>query len=143
MSNFFNTMEIADADDPPNCCREFLRFPMSPTYASLDKNAPEFEEMTIDTIMNGNETFPGLLPLTAGYLASIEGLKQSTHVKLKRYLQIIQEKASGKRRTAAKWTRDFVQAHPNYKKDSVVSDEITYDLCKSALNLKADDLVAL
>lgn len=34
--------------------------------------------------------------------------------------------------TGAAYLRQFVQNHPAYKKDSVVSDEITYDLVKRA-----------
>jgi len=30
--------------------------------------------------------------------------------------------------TAATWIRNFVQTHPDYKHDSVVSQEINYDL---------------
>ena len=30
--------------------------------------------------------------------------------------------------TAATWIRNFVQSHPDYKQDSVVSQEINYDL---------------
>ena len=30
--------------------------------------------------------------------------------------------------TTAAWLRDFVTSHPDYKQDSVVTDEIAYDL---------------
>ena len=30
--------------------------------------------------------------------------------------------------TTARWMREFVQKHPDYKKDSVVSERICYDL---------------
>lgn len=33
--------------------------------------------------------------------------------------------------TPANWIRDFITSHPAYKKDSVVSDEINYDLAKA------------
>ena len=32
--------------------------------------------------------------------------------------------------TTAMWLRNFVQSHPDYKQDSVVSQEINYDLVK-------------
>lgn len=35
---------------------------------------------------------------------------------------------TGSLRTAASWVRDFVRSHPAYKFDSVVSQEINYDL---------------
>jgi len=35
---------------------------------------------------------------------------------------------TGKVKTTARWIRDFVQNHPEYKHDSVVTDSINYDL---------------
>ena len=35
---------------------------------------------------------------------------------------------AGSLRTAASWIREFVRAHPKYRGDSVVSQEINYDL---------------
>lgn len=41
---------------------------------------------------------------------------------------LICKRASGELKTAATWIREFVQKHPAYKQDSVVSQEIAYDL---------------
>lgn len=38
------------------------------------------------------------------------------------------ESASGSLETTATWIRKFVRSHPGYKFDSVVSQEINYDL---------------
>ena len=35
---------------------------------------------------------------------------------------------SGKLKTTARWMRDFVDNHPDYKHDSVVTEKINYDL---------------
>lgn len=35
---------------------------------------------------------------------------------------------SGKLKTTARWIRDFVTSHPDYKQDSVVPDSVNYDL---------------
>lgn len=37
---------------------------------------------------------------------------------------------TGELMTMAKWMREFVAAHPQYKQDSVLSDKINYDLFK-------------
>lgn len=37
----------------------------------------------------------------------------------------------GELQTPATWIRDFVRSHPSYKFDSVVSQEINYDLLKA------------
>lgn len=39
---------------------------------------------------------------------------------------------SGTLKTAATWIREFVRSHPDYKFDSVVSQEINYDLLLAA-----------
>lgn len=44
------------------------------------------------------------------------------------YMILICKRASGELKTAATWIREFVQKHPAYKQDSVVSQEIAYDL---------------
>ncbi len=38
---------------------------------------------------------------------------------------------TGELQTPATWIRDFVRSHPSYKFDSVVSQEINYDLLKA------------
>lgn len=52
------------------------------------------------------------------------------------YLDFVSLRASGKLKTTANWMRNFVTTHPDYKKDSVVSDKITFDL-----TVLADDIV--
>lgn len=85
-------------------------------------------EMTINEIINGKgEEFPGLLPLIGSYLSSVE-VDADTHCTIHQYLRLIQKRASGDLMTAAHWIRDFVTKHPDYKRDSVVSEAINYDL---------------
>ncbi|MEQ2257700.1 hypothetical protein ILYODFUR_037443 [Ilyodon furcidens] len=46
------------------------------------------------------------------------------------YLKLIKKRASGELMTVAKWMREFVAKHPQYKQDSVITDKISYDLFK-------------
>ena len=53
---------------------------------------------------------------------------------------------AGNLKTTATWIREFVQTHPEYKQDSVVSQEINYDLVKAIDEIergvrRADDLL--
>merc|ERR1712151_761799 len=48
--------------------------------------------------------------------------------RLSMYLDFIEKRAPGELITPATWIRNFVRNHPAYKGDSVVSDEIAYDL---------------
>ena len=41
---------------------------------------------------------------------------------------VIHRKARGEIVTTATWMRDFVSSHPQYKRDSVISQEVAYDL---------------
>lgn len=47
---------------------------------------------------------------------------------------LICKRASGELKTTASWIREFVQSHPAYRHDSVISDAIAYDL---VMELKA------
>lgn len=117
----------------------------------------EYELMTIAEIVNGKAStrpnanddlrggesnvakdeegsttsFPGLIPLVESYLSSIN-VDVETRCELMQYLTLIRRRADGSLWTAARWMRHFVGRHPDYKKDSVVSSKITYDLVKAA-----------
>jgi len=89
--------------------------------------------MTIDTIMNGSGHFVGILPLVRKYLS---GVKLTDPAKLDKYLNLISGRANGSLKTTATWIREFVRSHPDYKQDSVVSQSITYDLCKTVIQIE-------
>lgn len=95
----------------------------------------EYELMTIDQIINGDGTFPGLVPLIHSYLASMD-VDADTHCTIQQYLKLIQRRASGELFTMATWIRNEVLNHPEYKKDSVVSERINYDILKKAKEIQ-------
>lgn len=93
----------------------------------------EYEEMTIDEIMNGcSRGFPGLVPIVESYLDAVN-VDITTRCELETYIDLVRKRASGELCTAASWIRDFVRSHPTYKHDSVVSDEIQKDLVASVV----------
>lgn len=95
----------------------------------------EYELMTINEVINGQQSteggFPGLIPLVESYLNSMN-VDVETRCELARYLDLIRKRADGTLWTTAKWIRNFVGNHPEYKNDSVVSEAINYDLVKAA-----------
>jgi len=91
----------------------------------------EYEEMTIEEIICGKGEFPGLLGLVNAYLNSLDVDFKSKR-KLRKYLQLVKMRSNGTLSTTATWMRSFIRSHPAYKKDSVVSQEINYDLLKAA-----------
>ena len=91
------------------------------------KDEADVKLMSINEIVNGGENFTGLIPIIKEYLINLD-VDVETRCKIKQYLQFIEMRASGKLMTPAAWMRKFVLTHPKYKQDSVVSDEINYDL---------------
>ncbi|KAK5976210.1 hypothetical protein GCK32_004695 [Trichostrongylus colubriformis] len=92
----------------------------------------EIEEMTINEIINGREgddNFPGLVPLIKQYLDSAD-VDVDTRCTISQYLNFIsvRKRASGEIWTLAHWIRHFVDKHPAYLHDSQVPDETVYDL---------------
>ncbi|CAG8597076.1 10153_t:CDS:10 [Diversispora eburnea] len=95
-----------------------------------DEDEDEHEKMTINEIINGKDAkFTGLITLIFQYLNSVD-IDISTKHQLEKYLEFIKLRAKGEIQTEATWIRNFVQSHPKYKCDSVVSQEINYDLIK-------------
>uniref|UniRef100_A0A672HLV3 Glutamate--cysteine ligase n=1 Tax=Salarias fasciatus TaxID=181472 RepID=A0A672HLV3_SALFA len=93
-----------------------------------DGGNEEYTLMSIDTIINGKEgVFQGLIPILNCYLENME-VDVDTRCTILNYLKLIKKRASGELMTMAKWMREFVAKHPQYKQDSVVSDKINYDL---------------
>lgn len=92
-------------------------------------NEDEYTKMSINTIINGKEgEFPGLIPLIKSYLEGLDDGDVDTTCTILQYLDLIKQRASGEKMTSAKWMRDFVINHEKYQQDSVVSEEINYDL---------------
>ncbi|KIY44398.1 glutamate-cysteine ligase catalytic subunit [Fistulina hepatica ATCC 64428] len=102
--------------------------PLPPVQNGVNHPIPveeEYEEMSLNEIMNGkvmrlisekklwdsraqeNGSFPGFLGLINSYLDTVD-------------ISSLQ--------TPATWIRNFVRSHPAYRRDSVVSQEINYDL---------------
>ena len=90
--------------------------------------------MTIAEVINGQscpDGFPGLIPLVESYLNSVN-VDVETRCELAQYLDLIRKRADGTLWTGARWMREFIRTHPKYAKDSLVGDEISYDLVKAA-----------
>lgn len=95
-----------------------------------------YDMFTVDEIINGKEgVFPGLVPLIEQYLKSIDDCDVDTSCTISQYLSLIKSRASGKLMTTARWIRNFVTTHTDYKQNSVVSDSINYDLIRKCADI--------
>lgn len=100
----------------------------SKAQTSSEPSAEEYTLMSIDTIINGKEgVFPGLIPILNSYLENME-VDVDTRCSILNYLKLIKKRASGELMTVARWMREFIANHPDYKQDSVITDEINYSL---------------
>ncbi|KAJ2066189.1 glutamate--cysteine ligase [Coemansia sp. S2] len=92
----------------------------------------EYVELTINEILNGSPTHKvaGLLNIVLSYLPKL-GLEYQAENELRRQLVLIRRRASGKLCTLATWMRNFVEKHPDYRHDSVVSPEVNYDMLRT------------
>ncbi|CAF1137038.1 unnamed protein product [Adineta steineri] len=113
-------------------CLSTMKTPETPCMASVQKsffqdNECEHRLMTINEIINGSNEFVGLLRIIQDYLSNLE-VDADTRCTINQYLNLISKRAAGTLMTNAAWMRNIVTRHPAYKHDSVVSDEIAYDL---------------
>lgn len=101
--------------------------------ANMKNQSPEsdgnFSQFSINDIINGNKEFTGLIPLLRDYLASMD-VEMDVLCELERYISFISLRASGSLETAATWIRNYVKTHPSYKHDSVIPEDLNYDLLK-------------
>uniref|UniRef100_A0A2L2YGB8 Glutamate--cysteine ligase n=1 Tax=Parasteatoda tepidariorum TaxID=114398 RepID=A0A2L2YGB8_PARTP len=108
--------------------------PVATAYMASCCNPDEcqYKLMTINEIINGKPNdFPGLVPLIQKFLTSMD-VDVDTQCTIQQYLKLIQLRAKGDLKTSARWIRDFIAQHPNYKKDSIVNERINYDLMCAA-----------
>lgn len=102
-------------------CSSDRRDTLTPETAKMNGHpTPRIVKMSVDEIMNGSESFPGLIPLIKKYLKSME-VDVDTQCTINHYLNLISKRAKGEFLTTATWIRNFVLNHPDYKKDSKVS----------------------
>ncbi|EJP64871.1 glutamate-cysteine ligase [Beauveria bassiana ARSEF 2860] len=119
-----------------NSSRPGSRYPSRPSSPGDSPVDLEYAEMSIDEIINGSAdgAFPGLVPIVESYLDSVN-VDVETRCELATYLSLISKRASGELDTAARWIRNFVAAHPAYRQDSVVGDDINHDLIGAVIEL--------
>jgi glutamate--cysteine ligase catalytic subunit len=123
-------------DGPSGTTTPMTSRPPTPTGPIED----EYALMTVSEIINGDgpNGFPGLIPLVESYLDSVN-VDVITRCELARYLDLIRKRADGTLWTAAKWIRRFVDAHEDYKGDSVVNEKINHDLIGAVIDIEGED----
>jgi glutamate--cysteine ligase catalytic subunit len=116
---------------------EIGKFCREHSDSESDEDSDTFDRFRISEIFNGKPlcengrqagyAFPGMIPLIRGYMDAIN-MDEVTKSRLMTYLDFVADRASGRLCTTAEFLRDFVLRHADYRKDSVVSETICYDL---------------
>eukprot|EP00111_Clytia_hemisphaerica_P019576 TCONS_00057767-protein len=134
MSKVEKNMERASKRDAARQEKFFFRTNLGP-----EETESRNEEMTMNEIINGGTTFPGLLNVIQFYLSHLD-IDADTRCTISQYLKLISARASGEVLTTASWMRKFIRSHPKYKFDSVVSEEINYDLMKMCTEITSGNV---
>ncbi|CAM9306203.1 unnamed protein product [Chrysoparadoxa australica] len=117
----------ANIDPPPDMDGLDPEQDTAPCCADENDEVVEMTMLEVLTGSGGEEGYPGLLPLVRAYLDYIKA-DQATVARVEMYLEHLRARAAGEIMTTAAWMRQFVTQHADYKQDSVVTDEIAYDL---------------
>lgn len=107
------------------------------TSATGEQTDDSMVQISANEIINGGSTFIGLIPLIERYLDTTQ-VSAEDRANLAPYLKLVGDRAAGRIMTGARWQREFVLRHPEYKHDSVVSESIAYDLLQAMAKLEAE-----
>jgi len=114
--------------------RFWFRKHMAPPEMPVD-DPDACEEMSVLEILTGKgDHYPGLIPLIFAYLEAIECDPETLEL-MRSYMDLLRRRASGQLATAARWMRARVAAHPSYRGDSRVPDDVAYDLVKACADV--------
>lgn len=107
-------------------------------YWRLFQRSDEFSELTVGQLFNGCPEFEGFLPLIRRYLDAIQ-CPPGELQQLERYLRFVGYRASGQLQTLARWSRDYISKHPDYQKDSIITDKVQYDWIQTLLKISTGE----
>ncbi|XP_064597197.1 glutamate--cysteine ligase catalytic subunit-like [Liolophura sinensis] len=130
---FYFRKDVLTGSSPPEaseCCGE------RPKCCNIED---EYDLFSVDEIINGKGSdFPGLIPLMNMYLDVID-VDVDTRCTVAQYINLISKRASGELLTTARWMRNFVAKHPSYHGDSVVNEEVNFDLLELCRKVSAGE----
>jgi glutamate--cysteine ligase catalytic subunit len=129
--NAFKSNEVS-----PYICERKCKEKDKINYEEDMKN--NIKELTINEIFNGSKeyNYPGIIH----YLKLISSKIFNAEKYCEKYLNFISKRASGELWTDAKYIRNFVLNHPKYNKDSIINEEINYDLIKHILKIQNKEI---
>ena len=94
--------------------------------------------LSIDEILNGAKeyNYPGLINVIKDEIKKNLDYNDKVKNEMLKFVNYIERKAKGEIWTDAKYIRKFVREHPKYNKDSIITEEINYDLINHLLDIQ-------
>ncbi|OMJ79404.1 hypothetical protein SteCoe_20557 [Stentor coeruleus] len=90
------------------------------------------ELMSLKEIFCGNDEFIGLLGFVDKYLKEVVGSFPERYDEIAVYLNLIRKRATGELPTGARYLRNFICNHQDYRKDSLITPRIASDIVQIA-----------
>ena len=98
---------------------------------------PRYEELYIHEILSGKGDFPGLLKIIKTFVEMQEYQKEHTD-QIDHILDFLAARSKGEVPTGAKFIRQYVLQHPLYRKDSIISPCLNFNLICQIIKLNQD-----
>jgi glutamate--cysteine ligase catalytic subunit len=98
-------------------------------HAHASGSHTELTQLSISEVINGcdEKGVVGLLQ-RARQVLDVDGCVGDEREQLDRYLSFVGQRAAGQLKTTACWLREQAVAHPDYRRDSIVTDDMCHDL---------------
>ena len=94
--------------------------------------------LSINEIFNGAKeyNYPGILTVIKEDILNDNNVDMSKKEELLKFVEFLEKRTKGEVWTDAKYIRNFVDNHPKYNKDSIISEEINFDLISHLLDIQ-------
>lgn len=110
-------------------------------YENPDIDNLSIDKLLIHEILGGKGDFPGLIPLMKEYIS--ENYPKDKHEQLFNQLDFIYQRSNGNLLSNAQYIRKFVKEHKKYNHNSIVTEEIAYDLGNHIINIQQSKLTPI
>ena len=94
--------------------------------------------LTINEILNGKKeyNYPGLISVIKNEIKNNLNYSEDIRKSLFKFVDHMEKKAKGEIWTDAKYIRKYISEHPKYNKDSIITEEINYDLVNHLIEIQ-------
>ena len=105
-------------------------------YAEDEKK--NIKLLTINEIFNGKKeyNYPGILNVIRDEIINNNSNSYEKQNESLKFIEFLEKRTKGELWTDAKYIRNFVNNHPKYNKDSLITEDINFDLISHLLEIQ-------